>query len=47
MKKWKSIWLMMIIALVAVLGACNAKDKTESVHKVKRLSHLRQRDSNH
>ena len=30
MKKWKSIWLMMIIALVAVLGACNAKDKTES-----------------
>lgn len=30
MKKWKSIWLMMIIALIAVLGACNAKDKTES-----------------
>ena len=30
MKKWKSIWLMMIIALVAILGACNAKDKTES-----------------
>lgn len=30
MKKWKSLWLVMVIALVAVLGACNAKDKPES-----------------
>lgn len=30
MKKWRSIWLVMVIALIAVLGACGAKDKPES-----------------
>ncbi|WP_068984137.1 MULTISPECIES: ABC transporter substrate-binding protein [Lysinibacillus] len=30
MKKWKSLWLVFAIAIIAILGACNAKDKSES-----------------
>jgi iron complex transport system substrate-binding protein len=30
MKKWKSFWLVFAIAIIAILGACNAKDKPES-----------------
>jgi len=30
MKKWKSLWLVFAIAIIAILGACNAKDKPES-----------------
>ncbi|WP_285400439.1 ABC transporter substrate-binding protein [Lysinibacillus sp. fls2-241-R2A-57] len=30
MKKWKSLWLVFAIALIAILGACNTKDKPES-----------------
>ncbi|KOP69707.1 iron ABC transporter substrate-binding protein [Lysinibacillus sp. FJAT-14745] len=33
MKKWKHLWLVFAIALIAVLGACNAKDKPESAAK--------------
>ncbi|MGY3189497.1 ABC transporter substrate-binding protein [Lysinibacillus sp. TE18511] len=30
MKKWKRLWLVFAIALIAILSACNAKDKPES-----------------
>ncbi|MGA3602683.1 ABC transporter substrate-binding protein [Lysinibacillus agricola] len=30
MKKWKSLWLVFAIAIIAILGACNAKDNPES-----------------
>ncbi|MGE7951188.1 ABC transporter substrate-binding protein [Lysinibacillus xylanilyticus] len=30
MKKWRSLWLVFAIALIAILSACNAKDKPES-----------------
>ncbi|KOS64415.1 ABC transporter substrate-binding protein [Lysinibacillus agricola] len=30
MKKWKSLWLVFAIALMAILGACSEKDKPES-----------------
>ncbi len=30
MKKWKSLWLVFAIALLAILGACSEKDKLES-----------------
>ncbi|WP_374966779.1 ABC transporter substrate-binding protein [Lysinibacillus sp. RS5] len=30
MKNWKSLWLVFAIAIIAILGACNAKDKPES-----------------
>ncbi|MEB2301467.1 ABC transporter substrate-binding protein [Lysinibacillus xylanilyticus] len=30
MKKWKSLWLVFVIALMAIVGACSEKDKSES-----------------
>ncbi|ODV56215.1 MULTISPECIES: ABC transporter substrate-binding protein [Lysinibacillus] len=37
MKKWRSIWLVMVIALIAVLGACGAKDKPESATQTEKV----------
>ncbi len=37
MKKWRSIWLVMVIALIAVLGACGAKDKPESAKQTEKV----------
>ncbi len=37
MKKWRSIWLVMLIALIAVLGACGTKDKPESATQTEKV----------
>ncbi|MCT6817839.1 MAG: ABC transporter substrate-binding protein [Lysinibacillus fusiformis] len=37
MKKWRSIWLVMVIALIAVLGACGEKDKPESATQTEKV----------
>lgn len=37
MKKWKHVGLVFVIALIAVLGACSAKDKPESAAKGEKI----------
>ncbi len=37
MKKWRSIWLVMLIALIAVLGACGTKDKPDSATQTEKV----------